>query len=96
LNRTLSHLLRFFAHLVLIMRLLKQAVPEYAANRILEAYVKVLEATNQDENLIAFYASNLDDDRAVESYAQFLISTPASHSVGVAYTNRYAWNSFRS
>lgn len=56
------------------MRLFKQPVPDYAATRIIEAYVKVLEATNQDENLIAFYASNLDDDRAVESYAQFLIS----------------------
>lgn len=28
----------------------------------------------QDETLIAFYASNLDSDRAVESYAQFLFS----------------------
>lgn len=46
-SRTLSHLLRFFAHLVLVMRLFKQPVPDYAATRILEAYVKVLEATNQ-------------------------------------------------
>ena len=45
--RTLSQLLRFFAHLVLVMRLLEQPVPEFAANRIIEAYVKVLEATNQ-------------------------------------------------
>lgn len=29
------------------MRLLEQPVPEFAANRIIEAYVKVLEATNQ-------------------------------------------------
>lgn len=46
-RRTLSQLLRFFAHLVLVMRLLEQPVPELAANRIIEAYVKVLEATNQ-------------------------------------------------
>ncbi|BGP25923.1 hypothetical protein JCM10295v2_004866 [Rhodotorula toruloides] len=69
---TLAHLLRFFSHLILVLRLLKQSLPEYAANRILEAYVHVLEAHDQDEDLIAFYASNLEQQSAVESYARFL------------------------
>lgn len=56
------------------MRLLGVDLPEHAANQILEAYVKVLEADDQDENLIAFYASTLSSASAVESYAQFLLS----------------------
>ncbi|GAA5888035.1 hypothetical protein JCM5296_005411 [Sporobolomyces johnsonii] len=71
---TLAHLLRFFAHLILVLRLLKQPLPDYAANRILEAYVHVLEANDADENLIAFYASNLEESSAVESYARFLLT----------------------
>lgn len=45
--RTLAHLLRFFAHLVLVLRLMDQPLPSFAANRVLEAYVKVLEANDQ-------------------------------------------------
>ncbi|GAA5933388.1 uncharacterized protein JCM15063_001302 [Sporobolomyces koalae] len=71
---TLAHLLRFFAHLILVLRLLKQPLPSYAANRILEAYVHVLEANDQDEGLIAFYASCLEEESAVESYARFLLT----------------------
>ncbi|KAI5475321.1 nuclear pore complex protein Nup107 [Pseudohyphozyma bogoriensis] len=71
---TIAHLLRFFAHLILVLRLLKQPLPDYAANRILEAYVHVLEANDQDEDLIAFYASNLDSSSAIESYARFLLT----------------------
>ncbi|GAA6057632.1 hypothetical protein JCM3770_005005 [Rhodotorula araucariae] len=71
---TLAHLLRFFSHLILVLRLLDQPLPAYAANRILEAYVQVLEAHDQDENLIAFYASNLEQQSAVESYARFLLT----------------------
>ncbi|GAA6058971.1 hypothetical protein JCM10212_001681 [Sporobolomyces blumeae] len=71
---TLAHLLRFFAHLILVLRLLKQPLPAYAANRILEAYVHVLEANDQEENLIAFYASCLEAESAVESYARFLLT----------------------
>ncbi|KAK4050269.1 Nucleoporin nup84 [Microbotryomycetes sp. JL201] len=71
---TLAHLLRFFAHLILVLRLMKQTLPEHATNRILEAYVQVLEASEQDESLIAFYASNLDQSSAVESYARFLLT----------------------
>ncbi|BGP17798.1 hypothetical protein JCM10213_001701 [Rhodosporidiobolus nylandii] len=71
---TLAHLLRFFAHLILSLRLLKQPLPSYAANRVLEAYVKVLEANDQDESLVAFYASALEKQSAVESYATHLLS----------------------
>ncbi|BGP49686.1 Nucleoporin nup84 [Rhodotorula kratochvilovae] len=70
----LAHLLRFFAHLILVLRLLDQPLPAFAANHILEAYVHVLEAHDQDENLIAFYASNLEQQSAVESYARFLLT----------------------
>lgn len=75
LYRTLAHLLRFFSHLVLVLRMLKQPLPEFASNRILEAYVHVLEANDQDEDLIAFYASHLEKQSAIESYARFLLST---------------------
>ncbi|KAM0749487.1 nuclear pore protein 84/107 [Meredithblackwellia eburnea MCA 4105] len=71
---TLARLLRFFSHLILVLRLLKQPLPEYAANRVLEAYVQVLEANDQEEDLIAFYASNLDQESAIESYARFLLT----------------------
>ncbi|GAA5961845.1 hypothetical protein JCM8115_001441 [Rhodotorula mucilaginosa] len=71
---TLAHLLRFFSHLVLVLRKLKEPLPEYAANRILEAYVHVLEAHDQDEDLIAFYASHLEKQSAIESYARFLLT----------------------
>ncbi|GAA6032198.1 hypothetical protein JCM8097_007121 [Rhodosporidiobolus ruineniae] len=75
---TLAHLLRFFSHLILALRLLKQPLPSYASNRILEAYVKVLEAEEQDESLVAFYASALERQSAVESYAQHLLSAEFS------------------
>ncbi|BGP56625.1 hypothetical protein JCM8202_000189 [Rhodotorula sphaerocarpa] len=71
---TLAHLLRFFSHLVLVLRMLKQPLPEFASNRILEAYVHVLEANDQDEDLIAFYASHLEKQSAIESYARFLLT----------------------
>ncbi|GAA5880076.1 hypothetical protein JCM3774_003301 [Rhodotorula dairenensis] len=71
---TLAHLLRFFSHLVLVLRKLNEPLPEYAANRILEAYVHVLEAHDQDEDLIAFYASHLEKQSAIESYARFLLT----------------------
>lgn len=58
--------------------MLKQPLPEYASNRILEAYVHVLEAHDQDEDLIAFYASHLEKQSAIESYARFLLSESSS------------------
>ena len=72
--RLLARLLRFYAHLVLVLRLLKQPVPAESANRILGAYVQVLEANNQPESLIAFYAATLEAESAVDSYAAFLAS----------------------
>ena len=76
-----ANLLRFFAHLVLVLRLLKQPLPPRASNEILQAYIKVLEAENKDEALIAFYASNLESEDAIESFAQFLSS--AAHSLSL-------------
>ncbi|KPV74234.1 uncharacterized protein RHOBADRAFT_54084 [Rhodotorula graminis WP1] len=83
---TLAHLLRFFSHLILVLRLLEQPLPAYAANRILEAYVQVLEAHNQDENLIAYYASNLEQQSAVESYARFLLTFGPDSDVNSRHT----------
>ncbi|SCV74874.1 BQ2448_7903 [Microbotryum intermedium] len=70
----LAHLLRFFTHLILVLRLLNQPLPTHPANRILEAYISVLEANDQSESLIAFYASQLDSTSAIESYAHFLLT----------------------
>lgn len=39
-----SNLLRFFAHLVIALRIIAQPVAEAQANQVLEAYVKVLES----------------------------------------------------
>ncbi|KAK4695199.1 hypothetical protein P7C70_g8599, partial [Phenoliferia sp. Uapishka_3] len=67
-----ARLYRFYAHLVLILRLFKQPVPRESSNMIISAYVQVLEANQQDESLIAFYASNLEEESAVDAYARFL------------------------
>lgn len=64
-------LLRFFAHLVLVLRSLSVSVPTNAANAIIEAYVRVLEAEGRDE-LVAMYAACLREGSGEESYARFL------------------------
>lgn len=38
--------------------------------------MQVLEANNQDERLIAFYAATLESQSAVDAYAQFLACKP--------------------
>lgn len=85
LGRTLSHLLRFFAHLALVLRLLDQPLPEYAANRIVEAYISVLEANNQvcaarpeaspDSDFLA-----IQDEGLIAFYASHLNSASAVES----------------
>jgi hypothetical protein len=72
------------------MRLLDQSFPSHQANTVLKFYVSSLERTSrvssfslrtschltsqQDDNLIAFYASALEAEDATESYAHFLKS----------------------
>lgn len=73
-------LLRFFAHLVLVLRTLGQDVPESAANAILEAYLRVLERGGHS-SLVAPYAACLREGNGEESYARFLRSMPPTASL---------------
>jgi nuclear pore complex protein Nup107 len=70
-GRLLSPLLRFFAHLVLVLRALGQSVPDDAANLILQAYVSVLQQEGNDQ-LVAMYAACLREGSGEQSYARFL------------------------
>lgn len=69
----LSHLLRFFSHLILFLRSIDENVDPEASNAILRAYVHVLEIENR-HNLIAFYVAELLPESGVETYAKYLIS----------------------
>jgi nuclear pore complex protein Nup107 len=73
-------LLRFFAHLVLVLRTLGQDVPESAANAILESYLRVLERGGHS-SLVAPYAACLREGNGEESYARFLRSMPPTASL---------------
>ncbi|CAO1636969.1 unnamed protein product [Parajaminaea phylloscopi] len=78
-----AHLVRFFAHLVLYLRLLGTVeLPASSCNSILRHYVEVLEhvvgskgASQMDAaegDLVAMYASSLERESAEESYAHYL------------------------
>lgn len=84
-----AHLVRFFAHLVLYLRLIDttggEALPQQACNGILRYYVEVLEHVAQDAqddeertnsagDLVAMYASSLERESAEASYAHYLKS----------------------
>ncbi|PLW05765.1 hypothetical protein PCANC_25632 [Puccinia coronata f. sp. avenae] len=69
----LSHLLRFFSHLILFLRSINEQVDSEAANAILRGYVQLLEMENK-HNLIAFYVAELQPESGVETYAKYLIS----------------------
>ncbi|OAV92341.1 hypothetical protein PTTG_02260 [Puccinia triticina 1-1 BBBD Race 1] len=69
----LSHLLRFFSHLILFLRAIDEKVDSQASNAILRGYVQVLEMENK-HNLIAFYVAELQPESGVETYAKYLIS----------------------
>ncbi|KAG0142764.1 hypothetical protein CROQUDRAFT_662084 [Cronartium quercuum f. sp. fusiforme G11] len=69
----LSHLLRFFAHLILFLRSIDQKVDNEASNAIIRAYVQVLEIEKKHD-LIAFYVAELQQESGVETYAKYLIS----------------------
>ncbi|KDN52246.1 nuclear pore protein 84/107 [Tilletiaria anomala UBC 951] len=55
---------------------------ELAANAILRLYVELLEEAGQDDDLIALYASSLDSQNAVDSYAQYLKSIDVNTDIG--------------
>lgn len=64
-------LVRFFTHLVLVLRSLGQDVPEDAANDIIKAYLHILERGGNDA-LVAAYAACLREGNGEQSYARFL------------------------
>ncbi|WWD19594.1 hypothetical protein CI109_104056 [Kwoniella shandongensis] len=64
-------LIRFFAHLVLVLRTLDQPVSDSSANAIIQAYLTILEREGNDE-LVAMYAACLREGSGEESYARFL------------------------
>jgi hypothetical protein len=64
-------LIRFFAHLVLYLRLVGKTPPAEPARDILQAYLDVLEHEGKGE-LVAIYAGSLGERRGEESYARFL------------------------
>jgi len=70
-GRLIGPLIRFFAHLVLVLRTLGQSVPDTAANAIIQAYLQILEREGSDV-LVAMYAACLREGSGEESYARFL------------------------
>ncbi len=74
-----ARLLRFFAHLILYLRLLSIPLPDFACNAILAYYVQVLEAAGETD-LVAMYASSLEPQSATRSYAKFLRSMDVNAS----------------
>lgn len=70
-NRLVGQLIRFFAHLVLLLGNLGEPVPNDASNLILQAYLQVLEQEG-DRGLVAMYAACLREGNGEESYARFL------------------------
>lgn len=73
MHSLIGPLIRFFAHMILVLRNLGQPVPDLAANAILEAYLHVLELEGDDQ-LVAVYAACLHEGSGEESYARFLRS----------------------
>jgi hypothetical protein len=71
ISRLIGPLIRFFAHLILILRNLNRLVPETPANAILQAYLQILEREGNDQ-LVAMYAACLREGSGEESYARFL------------------------
>lgn len=70
-NRDFARIVRFFAHLILYLRLLSRPLPDVVCNSILRFYVQVLEESGEDA-LVAMYASSLNAESATDSYAHFL------------------------
>lgn len=72
-TENLSHLIRFFAHLILFLKSIDQKVDNEASNAIIRSYVQVLEMEKKHD-LIAFYVAELQQESGVETYAKYLIS----------------------
>ena len=77
----LAHLLRFFAHLILFLRLISlnssaplNPLPTEACAAILDAYIRVLQAHSAPASVIAFYCASLEADHAIEAYSRYLFT----------------------
>ena len=66
-------MIRFFTHLILVLRSLGQEVPDVDANTIIEAYLTILREAGHD-SLVAMYAACLRAGSGETSYARFLLS----------------------
>jgi nuclear pore complex protein Nup107 len=72
-------MVRFFTHLVLVLRMLSLPVPDGAANAIIQAYLQILEQEGND-GLVAMYAACLREGNGEDSYARFLRAMDPSAS----------------
>ena len=86
-----ARFVRFFAHYILFARLVQEqeakemrSASDLAANSILRLYVELLEEAGQEDDLVALYASSLDAQNAIDSYAQYLKSLDADVAADVA------------
>ncbi|XP_050395962.1 nuclear pore complex protein Nup107 [Patella vulgata] len=70
-KRLPQHLIRFMAHLVLILRKITDIQHIDKANTILETYIEIL-IKNNNKQLVAFYVSNLPKKSQINWYAKFL------------------------
>ncbi|GAA99622.1 uncharacterized protein L969DRAFT_86891 [Mixia osmundae IAM 14324] len=73
-------LLRFFSHLILLLRALEQDTAIEASNYIIQQYIRALKTKGRDE-LVAFYAANLDDSGSIDSYGKYLQSLEAADTL---------------
>ncbi|KAL4400891.1 Nucleoporin nup84 [Malassezia pachydermatis] len=67
-----ARLVRFFAHLTLFCHLVHVPLPVPLRTPILNAYVGVLQRAGESSELVALYASSLEEDNANHVYADFL------------------------
>jgi Nuclear pore protein 84 / 107 len=95
-----AQFVRFFSHYILFKRLVddseqnsgkEMTAAQLAANAILRAYVELLDEAGQDDELVALYASSLDTQNAIDSYAQYLrCESPCRDSDWVTSDARHA------
>lgn len=80
-ERVYARLVRFFAHLALFCHLVHIPLPTQACEPILNAYVGVLQKAGEPSELVALYASSLEDENANHVYAEFLCGMDADASL---------------
>ena len=81
-SRLIGPLIRFFTHLILVLRIIGQPIPIIPSNAIIQAYLQILEREGRDP-LIAMYAACLREGSGEESYARFLRCQHSCFSKGV-------------